>query len=221
MIKQDITFENFDGETVTETHYFHLSKSELLDMASEGDGGLASRLVNLGTNPDGGAVVRTFKDVIRASYGQRVDGSGSQFFKRPDLTEAFLGSLAFDQLLTDLLTDVPAAISFINGLIPKDIAASPEVQKAMANANHLAATGEVPVRDNNELVRVHPSPRHKELYETSGLQEPYNERGGLLPWAHREPSDQETRDMTQPQLRDVFKRKSTGWKPPAQVPSIP
>src|SRR6266478_3160613 len=135
MIKQTITYENFDGETVTEDHYFHLSKSEIIDMELAGekeDRALSTRLTLIGKSGDGAAIIKMFKDIISAAYGQRVDGSGSQFFKSEEVSKAFLSSLAFDAFLGTLTTDAEAAVKFVSGILPKDLMANAEVQTALA-----------------------------------------------------------------------------------------
>lgn len=170
MIKQEIEFEDFDGNKVKEVHYFHLSKSELIDMEASVEGGMAAKLQKIGTSGDGALIINTFKEIISKAYGQRVDGSASQFFKSQQISEQFMGSLAFDQLLTELLTDVSAATRFINGVIP-DLSAFVDAA----------------------------APQQAEVVE--------------LPWANREPTRQELQSMTTTQLRHVYDRKASGWKP--------
>src|SRR5690349_21465415 len=195
MIKVPITYENFDGETVTEDHYFHLSKAELLDMLGQSDGeDIVAKLERVGKSNDGALIMRTFKEIIGSAYGQRVDGNASQFYKDPDLTKKFLGSLAFDQLLTDLLTNSVSAAAFVNGLLPSGL-------------DKLAAT--VPTTD----VPL-PGLGGAELTGESGLKNPLGDNGQPLAWALREPTEKELTSMTQPQLLDVMRRKNSGWKPP-------
>jgi hypothetical protein len=200
VIKIPISYTDFDGKKLCEEHYFHLSKSELIDMVGEGDGeDLVSKLERVGSSGNGALIMRTFREIIAASYGQRVDGSSSQFYKDPDLTKRFLGSLAFDQLLEDLLTDTLNAVEFINGMMPSglgDLAAKVSGQPVQ----------DVPLLFNEQDVR------------DSGLDNPMDESGKkLLPWAFREPTPKEVSTMTHSQLLDVTKRKMTSWKPPAKV----
>ena len=42
MLKRNITYEDFDGNTVTEAFYFNLSKAELMEMEFTRAGGLGA-----------------------------------------------------------------------------------------------------------------------------------------------------------------------------------
>jgi hypothetical protein len=200
MIKVPITYKNFDDEKVTEEHYFHLSKSELIDMVAESDGeDLVTKLERVGSSGDGALIMRTFREIIAAAYGQRVDGSGSQFYKDPDLTKRFLGSLAFDQLLENLLTETLNAIEFINGMMPSGL-------------------GDLAAKVGGQSVQDVPLPFDAQDIKESGLSNPMDETGKhVLAWAFREPTEKELMGMTQPQLLDVMRRKTSDWKPPAKV----
>jgi hypothetical protein len=200
VIKIPITYKNFDDEKVTEEHYFHLSKSELIDMVAESDGeDLVTKLERVGSSDDGALIMRTFREIIAAAYGQRVDGSGSQFYKDPDLTKRFLGSLAFDQLLEDLLTNTLNAIEFINGMMPSGL-------------------GDLAAKVGGQSVQDVPLPFNVSDVRESGLANPMDSTGKhVLAWAFREPTEKELTGMTQPQLLDVMRRKTSDWKPPAKV----
>jgi hypothetical protein len=48
----------------------------------------------------------------------------------------------------------------------------------------------------------------------SGLKRPRDARGGLLPWAFKEPTLEQQRKMTRAQFADVMRRKASGeWEP--------
>ena len=202
MIKQSITFEDFDGNTVTEDHYFHLSKSELIDMQL-GDDSLSDRLQAIGANAKGADIIKAFKEIIEASYGQRVPGMASQFFKSEKISREFMSSLAFDAFLTTLLTDPQAAINFINGVMPKDLMATAEVQEAMAQARATPMNVAVPV-----------APGEQPVFKDSGLANAFDAEGKTLPWAFREPTQSELTSMHPLQMQDVYRRKNQGWTPP-------
>jgi hypothetical protein len=199
MIKQSITYENFDGEMVTEDHYFHLSKSELIDMELGADGGMSAKLKNILASNNGAEIMKIFKEIVAKAYGQRVDGSGSEFYKTDELAARFMGSLAFDAFLTTLLTDVTVAVKFVNGVIPKDLQATADVRSALAAQR--TADVALPGVDGKPDIRP------------SGLNNPLDAGGSVLPWAFREPTADEMMAMNQSQLQDVYRRKSSGWAP--------
>ena len=209
MIKKTITFEDFDGNEVIQDHYFHLNKSELIDMELSEKGGLSSKLEEIVAGGDATLIISTFNNIIRSSYGQRDPANPQKFFKSESLSADFMGSLAFDALFTELMTDPQAAAEFVNGLIPKDILANPEVQKALNRIQSSETTPSLP--DPNALdgpKQTWPAEPEDRL---SGLKNPRGTDGKLLPWAHRVPTTAEQTTMSRAQLLDVMQRQSSGW----------
>ena len=206
MITKVLKYEDFDGQPVEEKVYFHLSKSELIEMvmAEEGktEGGLVGKLTAMVESGNGALIMSTFKEIIAKSYGERVDGSGSKFFKSAQKTEDFMGSLAFDALFTELMTSDKAAAEFVSGLVPADLANAPEVQQAMAESSVPAAGSDA------ELIR-------KQEDEMSGLKNPRTKAGELVPWAFRNPTSREQTIMSKTQLVDAMQRQTSGWLAPS------
>jgi hypothetical protein len=206
MIRKEITFENYDGEEVTEEHYFHLSKSELIDMELAEEGGLSGKLTTITQTGDGKQILEAFRNIVGKAYGIRE--SGSKFRKSEEISQNFLESLAFDALFSEFLVDPNSAAAFINGVVPKDLASEPEVIQAAVAAG---------IPDPNKLDSSSarwPAPNYDEQDKISGLKQPRNQKNELLPWAFREPTDQELTAMTKAQLLDSMRRKSSGWTPP-------
>ncbi|HEY2455628.1 MAG TPA: hypothetical protein VGI71_24035 [Scandinavium sp.] len=204
MIKKEIRFEDFDGHMVVETHYFHLSKAELIDLELSTAGGMAAKYQTILSSNQPNEIIRAFKDIIMASYGQREEGSGTVFRKSPKISEAFMASPAFDAFFDELLTSEETASEFVNGLLPKDLV------KTVAKEQNSSATAGTskPVPGASTGATYH------EENELSGLKSPRDEDDKLLPWAFRDPTDTELTKMSHPQLQDVFKRRSTGWEAP-------
>lgn len=131
MLKQDITFDSpVTGEQVTETHYFHLSKTVFAEMEIEEhkdvyqkDGeeltGMRAKLQRIMDSEDGKAILSEMKDIIRRSYGRK---EGNDFLQTSELSERFLSTSACRQLIWDLCTDAEAMGNFINGIIPGNLA---------------------------------------------------------------------------------------------------
>ena len=213
MIKKDITFEDFDGNSVTETHYFHLTKQELLNLEMNEDGGLGTKLEAVIKSGNGAEIIRTFRWIVGEAYGQRDPANPVKFFKSKKLTEDFLESLAFDQMFSELMSNEMACAEFINGIVPKDLASTPEMIKAMADAGLPAPP--------QSLETIKPG-IDAEADKLSGLANPRNAKGELLPWAFRHPTDRELTLMEQPQLLDAMRRKSSStWKPPEGLNANP
>jgi len=131
MLKKAITYENpFTGAKVTEEHYFHISKADLIEMEMEEhkdtytnkDGekltGLQAKLSRIVEAEDGKAIMAQFKDLIRRSFGKK---DGDRFIKNDAVWEDFASSEAYSQLMFELCTNADAAGNFVNGIIPGDL----------------------------------------------------------------------------------------------------
>lgn len=216
MYSRDVTYPNLfkPGEMKTETLYFHLFLSQLIDMqlkAQEQTGdpekGLAWMLEQVQKPVSEGGYTVTqimdlFKMFMQRSYGIR---DGDDFIQTEEVSAKFIRSAAFDAFLRLMLGDEKMAAEWINAVMPADL-----MDKA-AEAVKSGQTADVALPGDSELAR-------QEL--ASGLKLPYMElpNGGgkvIVPWWNREPNHNEQQGMTQAQLMDVFARKSSGWTPPA------
>lgn len=207
MIKVPITYEDFDGKKVKEDHYFHLSKNELLEWVSENQGeDLAQKLERVGKSGDGALIMRTFRDIIARSYGERVDGDGSAFYKDEIKTRRFMSSLAFDQLFEDLILNGTSAAAFVNGLMPTGLEKMAAAAEKAANAAKQPTLPTQVTTDNLETAQL-----------LSGLKNPYDASGEILPWAYREPTEKELMKMPNYQMQEVYARKASSWTPPADA----
>lgn len=127
MFKRDVTYEDFDGEEVTETFYFNLSKRELIQLEVEYKEGLRDALQRIVKSNDNKTLVAEFQKIVLLAYGIKSD-DGRRFIKNDTIREEFSQTAAYDSLFMDLAMNDTAAAAFINGIVPKDLAA--EVEKA-------------------------------------------------------------------------------------------
>ena len=118
MLKKDITFTDFDGNEQTETHYFNLSKTELIELKMEFEGGLEDQIKQMIAEEDNLKLFRKFKEIIIASYGRR---EGNSFIKDEEEGKIFAGSLACDELIYGFFTDAENAADFIRGIVPREV----------------------------------------------------------------------------------------------------
>jgi hypothetical protein len=230
MIKKEIHYEDFDGNEVVENHWFHFSKSELIDMELSAEGGMSNKLQAVIKSNNGAEIMRLFKELIGQAYGQRDPSSPTSFRKSKQISADFLASPAFDELLTELVTNVSSAVSFMNGLIPKDLEAmaakmekqnqdTPRVIENVDLSRGSIGVGALP--DPNKLdtgnepwPTLNESEKRVRDKELSGLMRPWDTTGNLLPWAFRDPTDKELTAMAQVQLADVYRRRTNGWEQP-------
>jgi len=121
VLKKTITWEDFNGETVSEDFFFHLSKAELVEIEMSHKGGLSESLQKIIAAEDGKAIIVEFKNIILSAYGKRSD-DGRRFIKNKELRDEFESTEAYSQLFMELVTNTDAAIEFVNGVIPKGLA---------------------------------------------------------------------------------------------------
>jgi hypothetical protein len=120
VLKKTITYEDFNGDTVTEDFYFHLSKAELVELEMSHEGGLSASLERIIAAQDNKSLITEFKNLLLLSYGKRSD-DGRRFVKTQELRDEFVSTEAYSTLFMELVTDTDAAINFVQGVIPKDL----------------------------------------------------------------------------------------------------
>ena len=121
MLKKTITYKDFDGDEVSEDHFFHLSKAELIELEMSHQGGLSAALQKIVAAEDGASIIREFKKIILMAYGKRSD-DGKRFVKTQALRDEFESTEAYSALFVELVTNTDSAIEFVNGVIPQNMA---------------------------------------------------------------------------------------------------
>lgn len=143
MLKKTLTYQDFNGEEVSEDYFFHLSKAELVELELSHKGGLSESLQKIVASEDGKAIIAEFKNIILLAYGQRSE-DGKRFIKNQQLREEFESSEAYSTLFMELVLNTDSAIEFINGVVPKDM------------SEEMAKLSSVELRSVEESVEVLP-----------------------------------------------------------------
>lgn len=117
MLKKTITYQDFNGDEVSEDFFFHLSKAELVEMELSHEGGLSEALKRIIAAQDGKGIVDEFKNILLGAHGKR-SADGKRFVKNATIREEFESSEAYSTLFMELVTNTDAAIEFINGIVP-------------------------------------------------------------------------------------------------------
>ena len=73
MFKKTITYLDYNGQERTEDFYFNLSKSEMIMLESTTPGGYVAMLQRIIDSKDNTALMKTFTDLIKMSYGVKSD----------------------------------------------------------------------------------------------------------------------------------------------------
>ena len=120
MLKKEITYTDYNGVERTETHYFNLSKAELLDMELFTEGGYVNMLERVVKENDQIAIIKIFKELVMKSYGKKSE-DGRRFVKSQELLDEFMQSEAFSEFYMELATNSNAAAEFANGIMPADL----------------------------------------------------------------------------------------------------
>jgi hypothetical protein len=150
VLKKTITYEDFNGETVSEDFFFHLSKAELVELEMSHKGGLSVSLQRIVASEDNKSIIDEFKNIILTAYGKRSD-DGRRFVKNQELRDEFVSTEAYSTLFMELVTDTDAAVEFINGIIPTGMAE--EAAKLAGTEEKPAIAAVLPIpKDQAEII---------------------------------------------------------------------
>lgn len=122
MLKKTITFEDLDGNPITEDFYFNISKADLAEMEFSQKGGMQDHLNAIVKAEDGKEIMRIFKEIIAMAVGKRSE-DGRRFIKTEDIRDEFLQTDAYSVLFMELVTDAGKGAEFITAIMPGDLAA--------------------------------------------------------------------------------------------------
>ena len=125
MLKETITYTDYNGNECTEPHYFNLTKAELMEMEISWDGGLSEHIKKIVDANDNREIYKLFKEIILKAYGVK-SADGKRFIKKDPvdghlLANDFEQTEAFSELVMKLAGDDKAASAFINGIIPQNL----------------------------------------------------------------------------------------------------
>lgn len=120
MIKKTITFDDFNGDSRTESFYFNLTKAEIMEMEMGTQGGLTEMIQRIIETRNMPEIMKVFKELIIKSHGEK-SADGRQFVKNKEITDAFVQTEAYSEIFMELATDSDKASEFVNGIIPKNL----------------------------------------------------------------------------------------------------
>lgn len=121
MIKKSVTYENFNGEEVTQVCYFHFSEPELVEMEVDYEGGLGAYIERMAETSNNKEIIEISKKLVLDSYGEKSD-DGNRFIKNDEIREKFQSSIAYSKVFMEVATDETKSVEFIKGIMPKDLA---------------------------------------------------------------------------------------------------
>lgn len=133
MLTKTVKYKDFDGNERIENLQFHLSKVELIEMSLDLPDGVSEAIGNDPNNIDETAAMRILetlggkgvldfiKKLLLKSYGIK-SADGRSFEKSEELSRKFSQTLAFDELVMELMSNEELAANFVNSIIPADTA---------------------------------------------------------------------------------------------------
>lgn len=133
MLKKTVTYFDFDDNERTETLYFNLTQSELVEIAVDLPDAVSGVIDGDPTKMDRDAVavglverlgqkgvMGFIKDLLLKSYGIK-SADGRRFEKSEEISREFSQTIAFDTIFMELMGDDKAAADFVNGVIPAKV----------------------------------------------------------------------------------------------------
>lgn len=118
MIKQHVSYEDYEGNKVEKDLWFHLNRSDLAKLSLNYEKGLIEGLTELQKKGDKRAIAEFIDELLINAYGVRKPDS-DVFLKTKEIREDFEYSLAHDEILMMLLGgDDDDIINFIVGIMP-------------------------------------------------------------------------------------------------------
>lgn len=167
MIKKSITYDDYNGNTVTEEFYFNFTKLEVAEKELE-LGGLKETLDRIVASESTKEAYALFKDILLSSYGVK-HPDGRRFIKTAALTEEFSQTPALAELIFEFLENPEMAGAFIESVLPSKMVAEGKAREAKAAQEGKAIeTVELPTPEGT-VTRMRPP-----LLESSTISEKTN-----------------------------------------------
>lgn len=120
MFKDTIAYTDFDGNNREETHYFNLTKAEVVFLENSSVEGLfTGYLKRIVESQDNVKIMKEFEKLVRASYGIK-SNDGKRFIKSEEITNEFMQTEAYSEFIMKILGDADYAAAFVNGIMPAE-----------------------------------------------------------------------------------------------------
>lgn len=117
MLKQQVTYEDFDGNTQTETLYFNLNRMELISFQKRyGSENMENYINKLIEEKQIEPMYDLLNDFVLTAYGVKSE-DGKRFIKNDQIRDEFKQSLAYEALIEDFHDDSRKVLeNFIAGV---------------------------------------------------------------------------------------------------------
>lgn len=187
MYKRSITFLDLDGDLRTQDFWFNLTMPEVTELELEMPGGMSNHWVSMVENKDAKNMLKSFKDLIAMSYGERLN-DGITFQKEDPITgrplgRRFLQTGAYVSLFLELLGPKATSndfVEFLKAVLPVELVESMPDDLTNVQLPPTESVLKVVPAEKTEIEHY----TRKEQLEMS--QEKFNELAGTDPqkWTH-------------------------------------
>lgn len=120
MLKKEITYTDYEGNSRTDTCYFNMSKVEIGRMQVKMDGKYIDYLKDLVAGKHVEQLFDVFYNLVLDAYGEKSE-DGRRFIKTPEKRKEFEDSIAFSEFFTELIGDIENMANFTKGVVPEDL----------------------------------------------------------------------------------------------------
>ena len=134
MRKETITYTDYNNVTRTEDFFFNLNEAELTALQYGVDGGMKEMLERIVKSKDNKQIMACFRELIAKSYGEK-SPDGRRFAKSKELSEAFMQTEAYNELMLRFMTDANYSAEFINDVLA-DVTKRTEERNAKKGENN-------------------------------------------------------------------------------------
>lgn len=181
MFKKTMTFDDLDGNEVTQTFYFNYTKKEIAELLVFGEllefpsgrkpKPLEEQLKDLGTPMEVSGLTQvennqmaydTFQDLLLNAYGEKAEDN-VRFIKNQQTREYFRNHLAFVELIFEMVEDTKLMNEFIEGCLPPKAVAAAKSELAKDGAEVKNLVEAAAERQANPETAVAPAEKPKQL----------------------------------------------------------
>lgn len=170
MFKKSMTFDNLEGDEVSQTFYFNYTKKEIMELIElkdlEGKFKLLSVPVEesgLSNTENNKQAYAIFEDLILDAYGEK-SADNVTFIKNDRTREYFRSHVAFSDMVFEFIGDPDLMQSFIENCLPPKLVnqAKEELQKEakgeLKGATLQEMVAEAEKRQKDPATRIEPGP---------------------------------------------------------------
>ena len=154
MLKKQVVYTDYDGNSKTDTLYFHLNKFEWLELETYTKGGLIENLQHAIETGNAKKTIDILKKIILRAYGEKNAETGV-FEKSDELAIRFSKTDAFSELFYELAYNEEASRSFFLGLIPTELRGEAEKKIQELEAENKSNDPGITHNNYNNIMQHH------------------------------------------------------------------